>query len=398
MNYVAASRDITDQLHMADQLSQSQRLESIGRLAGGVAHDFNNMLGVILGTAELAMDRTQPEDLIFGDLQEIRRAAERSASLTRQLLAFAHKQTAIPQVVDLNDSVSATLKMLRRLIGEDIELLWHPGANDATIKIDPVQIDQILTNLVVNARDAIAGGGRITIKTSQAIVDSEFCETHANANPGDYVLLTVSDTGCGMDEETIKNIFEPFFTTKGIGEGTGLGLSTVYGIVQQNKGLITVYSEPRIGTTFKIYLRHFVDSSVVVKKQVRPAFKTGSETVLLVEDEMAILRMSETMLKKLGYTVIPVNTPAEAVEIAEAFKGTIDLLVTDMIMPKMNGYELSEKLKKIRPQIKCLFMSGYTADVISSAKMANGGIHFLEKPFSIRDLSVKLREVVESSS
>ncbi len=394
MNYVAVSRDITDQLRMAEQLSQSQRLESIGRLAGGVAHDFNNMLGVILGTAEMAMDRTKPEDPIFNDLQEIRRAADRSASLTRRLLTFAHKQTVAPQVVDLNDAVSAALKMLRRLICEDIELLWYPGTEQATVRIDPTQVDQILTNLAVNASDAISGVGQITIKTSHVKLDPEFCKSYANTSPGDYVLLAVSDTGCGMDEKTIKNIFEPFFTTKGVGKGTGLGLPTVYGIVQQNKGFINVYSELGLGTTFKIYLKHFVDTLRVVKEEPLRIVETGGETLLLVEDEEAILQMTETMLKKLGYTVIPANSPSEAIKLAAAFKSNIDLLLTDMVMPQMNGYELSEKLKISRPRMKYLFMSGYTADIISHDKIENDGICFLEKPFSIHDLSVKIREVL----
>ncbi len=371
-------------------------LESIGRLAGGVAHDFNNMLGVILGNAEFAMERVQPEDPIASEIQEIRRAAERSAGLTRQLLAFARKQTVTPQVIDLNDAVGGTLKMLRRLIGEDVELIWHPSAGDATVKIDPSQIDQVLTNLAVNARDAISGVGRITIKTCDVTFDSEFCESHTGASPGVYVLLAVSDTGCGMDEKTIQNVFEPFFTTKGLGIGTGLGLSTVYGIVQQNKGFINVYSELGVGTTFKIYFPHHAATRDSAKDLLtHQKVRMGCETILLVEDEEAILQMASTMLTKLGYHVISASSPAEAIQLAEGFNGSIDLLLTDMIMPGLSGYELSKKMLATHTKMKCVFMSGYTADAINNENIVDDGIHFIQKPFSISELSAKLREALD---
>lgn len=398
INYAAAGRDITGQLRLAEQLHQSQRLESIGRLAGGVAHDFNNMLGVIIGNAELAMDRVQPDDPIFSEIQEIRRAAERSAGLTRQLLAFARKQTVAPQVIDLNDAVGSTLKMLRRLIGEAIELVWNPGARNATIKIDPSQMDQVLTNLTVNARDAISGVGKISIKTSRATFDSEFCDTHPGASLGDYVLLAVSDTGCGMDEKTMVNIFEPFFTTKGLGAGTGLGLSTVYGIVQQNKGFISVHSELDVGTTFQIYFPLYANFPETDNgAQPQPKVRMGNETVLLVEDEEAILKMSTTMLKNLGYVVFSASSPDAAVKFSEEFEGKIDLLLTDMIMPVMNGYELSKKLLARSAKMKCIFMSGYTADVINNENILEDGIHFIQKPFSIRELAAKIREALDKT-
>ncbi len=379
------------------QLNQAQKMESVGRLAGGVAHDFNNMLSVILGHAELAMMRADPEQPLYHNLQEIRKASERSADLTRQLLAFARKQTVVPKVLDLNEAVEGMLKMLRRLIGEDIDLAWLPGKNLASVKLDPSQIDQILANLLVNARDAIAGDGKVTIETGNVTLDESYCADHAGFVPGDYVLLAVSDNGSGMDKETLANIFEPFFTTKGVGEGTGLGLSTVYGIVKQNNGFINVYSEPGYGTTFRIYLPRYTGKPVqMLTKGAESPVERGQETILLVEDDLAILNMTTSMLQQLGYTGLAASGPGEAIRLAENYIGEIHLLMTDVVMPEMNGRDLAAKLLSLHPNLKILFMSGYTADTIAHHGVLDEGVHFIQKPFSLQDLAAKMREVLNS--
>jgi PAS domain S-box-containing protein len=390
MSYVAVKRDITEHLHMSAQLQQSQKMESVGRLAGGVAHDFNNMLSVILGCTELAQNDLPPDHPIFSDLQEIRKAAERSADLTKQLLGFARKQTVAPKVLDLNNAVEKMLTMLRRLIGEDIELAWRPGNGYTTITMDPSQIDQILANLAVNARDAIAGGGHIEIETGTAALDRAYCAEHAGALPGDYVTLTVRDTGCGMDTATLEHIFEPFFTTKRVGEGTGLGLSTVYGIVQQNHGLITVTSEPEQGTVFTIYLPKCQEKeSLPPFAPPKNALSNSLGTVLLVEDEPAILKMAQRKLQNLGYRVLTAGAPGAALELAASYAGEISLLITDVIMPGMNGPTLAARLRALRPNIKCLFMSGYTANIVAGNGVLDEKTHFIQKPFSVKDLAVK---------
>lgn len=397
INYTSVSRDIMERLHMAEQLHQAQKMESVGRLAGGVAHDFNNMLAVILGNSELAMSRLNPTDALYGDLLEIRKAAERSADLTRQLLAFARKQTVVPKVVDLNDTVGKTLKMLRRLIGEAIELVWRPGSGDTTIKVDPSQVDQILANLAINARDAIAGVGKLTIETRNTTFDSNFCAEHADTTPGEYVMLLVSDTGCGMDEATLKHVFEPFFTTKDVGKGTGLGLATVYGIVKQNNGFINIYSEPGLGTTFKIYLPRFMGKvEAPLGDDALPLRCHGDETILLVEDEPAILAMGKTLLEKLGYTVSAAASPTEAIRLATSRTGGFNLLLTDMIMPEMNGQVLSTRLLALCPDMKCVYMSGYTADAINSNNILDKGVNFLQKPFTMKELAAKVRAVLDA--
>jgi two-component system, cell cycle sensor histidine kinase and response regulator CckA len=404
LSILGEARDITERKHAEDegeklqeQLIQAQKMESVGRLAGGVAHDFNNMLGVILGHAELALMRTDPELPIYHDLQEIRKAAERSADLTRQLLAFARKQTVAPKVLDLNDTVEGMLKMLRRLIGEDIDLAWLPGKNLSSVKVDPSQVDQILANLIVNAHDAIVGGGKVTIETGNTFFDEAFCADHAGFVSGDYVLLTVSDNGCGMDKVTLANIFEPFFTTKGVGEGTGLGLATVYGIVKQNNGFINVYSEPDQGTTFKIYLPRYegITTQLQAKGPSAPV-ERGQETILLVEDEPAILNMTTTMLQQLGYTGLAASGPGEAIRLAETYLGEMHLLITDVVMPDMNGRELARSILSLYPNLKLLFMSGYTADVIAHHGVLEKGVNFIQKPFSMQDLAAKVREVLDS--
>jgi PAS domain S-box-containing protein len=380
---------------LEDQLRQAQKMESVGRLAGGVAHDFNNMLGVILGNTELALENVDPEQSVHEDLQEIMRAAERSADLTRQLLAFARKQAVSPKVLDLNQTVSGMLKLLRRLIGEDIDLDWVPGAGVWSVEIDPGQIDQILANLCVNARDAIKGPGRVTIETGNASFTEADCSARADLAPGDFVMLAVSDDGCGMDLETQLHLFEPFFTTKREGEGTGLGLATVYGIVKQNSGIIDVYSEPDRGTTFKIYLPRHMGEAVQAEEESAPVAEGhGHETVLLVEDELAVLNLSKVMLQKMGYRVLATSKPGEAIALAEKHLGPIDLLVTDVIMPEMNGRELAARLLELYPDLKQLFMSGYTASVIAHHGVMSEGMHFLQKPFSMKNLSDKVREAL----
>ncbi|MDO9531638.1 MAG: PAS domain S-box protein [Deltaproteobacteria bacterium] len=388
--------DISERKALEAQFLQAQKMEAVGRLAGGVAHDFNNMLGVIIGHAELAMMEVSVTEPLYQNLQEIRKAAQRSADLTRQLLAFARQQTVKPRVLDLNDTVSGMLKMLQRLIGEDIDLVWAAGHDLWKVKIDPSQIDQILANVAVNARDAIAGVGKITIETTNASLDDAYCSDHAEFVPGEYVLLAVGDDGCGMDKEILAQIFEPFFTTKGVGQGTGLGLATVYGIVKQNDGFINVYSEPGQGTTFKIYLPRC--QAEATQDQAETAVKSlpgGSETVLLVEDEKAILELGQAMLEKLGYTVLTAGTPEEAIRLAGEHTGDMQLLISDVVMPEMNGRELAERLIVMKPRLKSLYMSGYTANVIARRGVLDEGVQFLQKPFSLKALATKVREVLE---
>ena len=380
------------------QLAHAHKIESVGRLAGGVAHDFNNMLSVILGNTEILMEDIDPSNPLVTNLEEIFKAAERSANLTRQLLAFARKQTIDPKVLNLNHVLDDLLKMLKRLIGEDIDLTWQPSQNLWTVKIDPSQIDQILANLCVNARDAIKSVGKVTIEINNISFDEAYCKEHAGFNPGNYVMMAVSDNGSGMDQKTLDNLFEPFFTTKDIGQGTGLGLATVYGIVKQNDGFINVYSEPGEGTTFKIYLPVYSEMAVPKQNTFKKTSLTGNETILLVEDEKPILRMTKMMLERLGYTVLTASAPKEAISIVEASNiNTIHLLLTDVVMPEMNGRDLSKKLLSMYPDLKCLFMSGYTANVIAHHGVLDTGVQFINKPFSTQDLSIKVREVLDQT-
>jgi PAS domain S-box-containing protein len=376
------------------QLQRAHKLEAIGQLAGGVAHDFNNMLGVILGYTELAMEQIDPTQPVIKDLEEIRSAAKRSADITRQLLAFARKQTVAPKVIDLNETLESLLKMLRRLIGEDVDLSWLPGSRLWSIKMDPSQVDQILANLCVNARGAISGVGKIVVETGNSIFDEEYCSSHVDYVPGEYVRLMVSDNGCGMSKETMSHIFEPFFTTKAAGGGTGLGLATVYGVVKQNKGFINVYSEPGQGTTFTIYLPRYLGETDQgpTKDAVEPE-TGGDETILLVEDEPTILAMTKTMLQRLGYNVLTAASPLDAIRIAESSDG-IDLLITDVIMPEMNGRDLAEKILTGKSGLKHLFMSGYTADIISKQGVIDEKVCFIQKPFSKTELAGKVRQAL----
>ena len=385
----------SEQEKLKIQLLQAQKLESIGRLAGGVAHDFNNMLSIILGNTEILMDEIDPQSVYSENLQEIFKAAQRSATLTKQLLAFARKQVVEPQVLDLNEVISEMLKMLRRLIGEDIDLKWLPAQTLKPVKIDPSQLDQILANLCVNARDAIKSVGEITIETGNIHFDDEYCKDHIDTMPGDYVMIIVSDNGAGMDKETLANIFEPFFTTKNADKGSGLGLSTVFGIVKQNNGFINVYSEPGQGTTFKIYLpEHQQNASCKYERRTQPEAYLGHETILLVEDEPAIIRLTRLMLERLGYTILSASTPSEAIKIATGPDVSIDMLITDVVMPEMNGKDLAKTLTGHFPDLKCLFMSGYTANVIADHGVLDSGVHFINKPFSKQILAKKVREIL----
>ena len=403
-DHLMACEDITERKLAEDekdtlqaQLVQAQKMESVGRLAGGVAHDFNNMLGVILGYTELAEEEIEHIQPISSYLDEIRKAAQRSSDLTRQLLAFARKQAIVPKVLDLNETIDGMLKILRRLIGEDIDLVWMPEGNLWQVKIDPSQVDQLLANLCVNARDAIAGIGKITIETENITFDKDYCAVNRGFIPGEYVMLAVSDDGIGMEKYVLDHLFEPFFTTKDFGKGTGLGLATVYGIIKQNNGFIKIYSEPGKGSTFKIYISRFIGEAekTVIVRQMDLA-KGQGEILLLVEDDPAMLKVIGEMLEMLNYTVLSAGSPDEAINLAKNNIADIKLLITDVIMPTMNGRELEKVLSNIIPGLKCLFASGYTANVIAHHGVLNEGVNFIQKPFSKQALATKVREVLDS--
>ncbi len=399
VNYVAVKRDITREARLEEQLHHAQKMESVGRLAGGVAHDFNNMLSVILGHLDLVLGRVEPGDPLYDDLCEIRTAAERSAGLTKQLLAFARRQPIAPRVLDLNEVVEGLLKMLRRMIGEDIDLIWLPGAGLWRVKIDPSQVGQILANLCVNTRDAILGVGKVTIETENVAS----CDSNGQP-PGEYVRLSVRDDGCGMDEETLAHVFEPYFTTKEAGKGSGLGLATVYGIVRQNGGFISVASIKGQGTVFSVYLpRRTEQTDQGDGKDTAPTVPRGRETILLVEDEPAILGVTARALERLGYHVLPASGAGKAIALLKEHRGPVDLLLTDIVMPEMDGRELARRVLSIKPDVKCLFMSGYTTDVIRTASTVESHaslderVNFIQKPFAVRDLAFKLRGVLDAS-
>jgi two-component system, cell cycle sensor histidine kinase and response regulator CckA len=380
------------------ELLQAQKMESIGRLAGGVAHDFNNMLQAILGNVDFALEEAPPGSALRENLEEIQKSTLRSADLTRKLLAFARKQTISPKVLDLNDTVPGMLKMLRRLIGEDIQLLWIPGANLWPVRMDPSQLDQILANLTVNARDAIGGVGKVTIETCNVQVGAACADSNPESRPGDYVMLAVGDTGAGLDEETRKHLFEPFYTTKPRGQGTGLGLATVFGIVRQNQGFIDVRSELGKQTVFRLFFPRAESGTTEVEKAAAPPSACGSETILLVEDEQQILDIGRRILEQHGYKVLAARAPDAALALAERHQGSIHLLVTDVVMPGMNGKELKQRLVARRPDMKCLFISGYTSEVIAHNEVLDEGVEFLQKPFTIQALVLRVREVLESGA
>jgi len=390
------AEDVTERRALEQQLRQAQKMEAIGRLAGGIAHDFNNLLMVISGYSEFLIERAGDNELLKGPAREIAAAADRATSLTRQLLAFSRKQMLAPRVLDLNALVTENLKMLNRLIGEDIELVLIPGAELAAIKADSGQIEQVILNLAVNARDAMPRGGMMTIETANVTLDQGYARFHPPVKPGEYVLLALSDTGYGMDPETQSHIFEPFFTTKGT-KGTGLGLSTVYGIVKQSGGYIYVFSQPESGTTFKIYLpcaKEAGDVAAPVVPRGISAQPRGAGTVLLVEDEANLRRLSFESLQRRGYTVLEAEDGAAALQLATHHPGVIDLLLTDVVMPGMNGRELARRIALIRPDTKILFMSGYTENVIDRNGTIDPGVELLQKPFSMSELVSKVREVL----
>jgi two-component system, cell cycle sensor histidine kinase and response regulator CckA len=388
-------RDITERKELESRLRQAQKMEAVGRLAGGVAHDFNNMLSIIIGYADLALMKIDPADKLATEIKKILVAGQKSADLTRQLLAFARKQIIAPKLLNLNDIVDNMIKLLERLIGEEIELHWKPSANLMPVVMDPSQIDQILANLVLNARDAIQGVGKIIIETETAMLDEAYCAIHPGLVPGRYVLLAVSDNGKGMDKATQERIFEPFFTTKEIGKGTGLGLATLFGIVKQNNGLIEIKSEPGKGSSFKIYLPAHESWHEGWIKPVHVNVPTGKETVLVVEDEKALLELILIMFEELGYTVCGASSPIQAIQMVDGFTEDIHLLLTDIMMPEMSGPELWRKASSMRPGMKCLYMSGYTGKFIAEHGLLEDGIQFISKPFSKELLAVRIREALD---
>ena len=392
------AEDVTERRALEQQLRQAQKMEAVGRLAGGIAHDFNNLLMVISGYCEFLLERIGPDPAVRGPAQEIANASSRATALTRQLLAFSRKQMLMPKVLDLNAVVTENLKMLTRLIGEDIELLMVPGTELGSVKADPGQIEQVIMNLAVNARDAMPRGGKLTIETSNASVDEAYARVHTPTTPGEYVMLAISDTGLGMDAETQSHIFEPFFTTKGP-KGTGLGLSMVYGIVKQSGGYIWVYSEPGKGTTFKVYLPRVTSSGEYVAPEqpaTAPLSTRGQETILLVEDEVTVRRLAHEYLQLQGYTVLEAPDGATALQVVANHKGPIHLLLTDVIMPGMTGRELAQVLLQQKPDLKVLYMSGYTENAIGHNGTLDAGITLLQKPFSLPTLKTKVREALST--
>jgi len=383
-----------------EQLRQWQRVEAIGRLAGGVAHDFNNLLMTIKGCSELLLGAFDRRDPRREEVDEILKAADRATSLTRQLLAFGRRQVLQPQVLDLNAVVMNMDKMLRRLIGEDVQLMTSLDSDLWSVKVDPGMIEQVIMNLAVNSRDAMPNGGKLTIETSNVTHDEEYASHHVSVKPGYYVMLAISDTGCGMDKETKSHLFEPFFTTKETGKGTGLGLSTVYGIIKQSGGNIWAYSEPGLGTTFKIYLSRVEKAAKVYKPRLKPkeaGAPGGTETILRVEDEEAVRSMVSKVLQNKGYTVLEARHGNEAIEVSERYEGSINLMVTDVIMPQMSGRELAERLAPMRPEMHVLYMSGYPDNTIVQHGVLEPGTAFLQKPFTINALELKVREILDAA-
>jgi PAS domain S-box-containing protein len=398
---IGVALDITDRKQLADQLRQSQKLQAIGELAGGVAHDFNNLLMVVKGHAEMLLDRlprgsADRQNPALQNVEQIQQAAERAAALTRQLLAFSRMQVLQPRVLDLNEVVAGMIQMVSRVIGANIELAFLPGANLGRVKADPSQIEQVALNLVVNARDAMPDGGRLTIETSNVQLERDYATQHAVVDPGPYVMLTVSDTGTGMDAATKARIFEPFFTTKAQGRGTGLGLATVYGVVKQSGGYVWVYSELGHGTTFKVYLP-MVQAPVekTAPEKTVQGHEPGTETILFVEDEQSVRELVSEYLAARGYQVLETADGQQALEIAAAHAGKIQLLITDVVMPRLSGRELAARLTAARPDLKVLYISGYTDDSVFRHGVLQGGMDFLQKPFNLKALAAKIREVLE---
>src|SRR3989449_551704 len=394
-----AAGELTDSLHFLGlaQLRQSQKMEAVGQLAGGIAHDFNNLLTVINGYSELMLLSLPVEHPHSATFEQIRQAGDKASRLIRQLMAFSRQQVLQPKVLDLNAVVANIDTMLQRVIGEDIDLLTILSPGLASVKADPGQLEQVLMNLVVNGRDAMPAGGRLTIETADVVLDTDYARRHVGVNPGRYVMLAVSDNGGGMDAETQARIFEPFFTTKELGKGTGLGLSTVYGIVKQSGGNIWVYSEPERGTTFRIYLPRIEAAAEAVEPgKGREPLPRGSETILLVEDEAGVRTLAKTILQAHGYTVLDAAQGKDAFLLSGQHEGLIHLMVTDMVMPEMSGPEVAERLKPLRPNMKVLFMSGFTDKAIVHNGELDPGMAFLQKPFTPQTLTRKVREVLDS--
>jgi PAS domain S-box-containing protein len=392
------AEDVSEHRTLEQQFRQSQKMEAVGRLAGGIAHDFNNLLMVISGYAEFLLDRIGSEPAVRGPVQEIANAANRATGLTRQLLAFSRKQMLAPKVLDLNAVVTENLKLLTRLIGEDIDLVMIPGTELGAVRADPSQIEQVIMNLAVNARDAMPQGGKLTLETANVSLDESYARLHAPAEPGEYVMLAISDTGVGMDGETQSHIFEPFFTTKGV-KGTGLGLSTVYGIVKQSGGYIWVYSEPRQGTSFKVYLPRVTVAGEFVAPQPSVTIaevSPGHETILLVEDETNVRQLTRHYLQGQGYTVLEAADPAAAIQISNSHAGPIHLLFTDVVMPGMNGRQLAHAISSARAETRVLYMSGYTENVIGHNGTLDVNVNLLQKPFMLPALQAKVREVLDT--
>jgi PAS domain S-box-containing protein len=397
---VLVFQDVTEHYKLEEQLRQAQKMEVVGRLAGGIAHDFNNLLSPILGYSEMALTSLDTASELYNDIQEIHQAAERARSLVSQLLAFSRKQILEIKPVELNKAVSDLRNLLKRIIGEDIQIALYTDPDSLVVMADPRQLEQIVLNLAVNARDAMAGGGVLTIETSRVEVDESFIQSHADMEPGLHALLTVTDTGEGMTPDVVKHIFEPFYTTKKLGEGTGLGLATVYGIIKQHHGGIWVYSEPDKGTTFKIYLPLRGNEKLAAPPQARgeAAGRAGKETILLVEDEPVVRTSARRILERFGYTVLEAANGEVAQTIAAEFTGAIHLMLTDVIMPDMNGRQLYAKICEIRPGIRVVYMSGYTENVIASRGVLEPGITFLQKPFTMDALTRKIREALSDDS
>jgi PAS domain S-box-containing protein len=393
---LTALRDVSQRRLLEDQLRQSQKMEAVGRLAGGVAHDFNNLLTVITSYSQLVMEDMGAADPRRADLTEVQKAANGAATLTRQLLAFSRQQVLEPKVIDLDEVVAGAGKMLKRLIGEDIELVTALAPDLGAVKADPGQIEQVVMNLAVNARDAMPDGGKLTIETSNQELGQEYTEEHRLVPPGSYVLLSVSDTGTGMDEATQARLFEPFFTTKEQGKGTGLGLATVYGIVKQSGGFIWVYSELGQGTTFKVYLPRVDEAVSAPSAPAAPESLHGTETILLAEDAAPVRSVAREVLRRHGYRVLTAADGRTALELAGTHPGPIDLLITDVIMPEMSGRQVADRLKERLPKLKVLFVSGYTDDAIVRHGILEPGIAFLQKPFSPESLARKVREVLDA--
>jgi len=390
--------DVTETRTLELQLRQAQKMEAIGRLAGGIAHDFNNLLMVISGYSEFLLERVGADPRLRGPAQEISNAAQRATALTRQLLAFSRKQMLVPKMLDLNEVVAENLKMLTRMIGEDIDLVMVPGPALGAVRADPGQIDQVIMNLAVNARDAMPQGGKLTIETANVTLDENFARTHTPLTPGDYVMLAISDTGVGMDNETQSRIFEPFFTTKGV-KGTGLGLSTVYGIVKQSGGFIFVDSQPQRGTAFRAYFPRVdrrEDAAAAQDSLGLPRADRGQETILLVEDETNLRRLARQYLETQGYKILEAEDGAAALQIVDGHQGAIDLLLTDVIMPGMNGRELAAHVTNLLPNVRVLYMSGYTENAVGLDGTLDAGINLLQKPFSLPALRDRVRELLDS--